>query len=106
MRRVLDGLPLAHQDTLRLLCGHLSIVAEHAAVNKMTIENLSTIFAPTILCGQSSQNLSMALPQQETYIMQYLIVNARKLFPSLNNQAQVLATANSTGTSPVHTAKS
>ncbi|KAI9207976.1 Rho GTPase activation protein, partial [Polychytrium aggregatum] len=43
------SLPSVNRVTLKFLCEHLFKVAENREVNKMSIQNLSIIFAPNIL---------------------------------------------------------
>ncbi|TPX39708.1 hypothetical protein SeLEV6574_g07032 [Synchytrium endobioticum] len=38
----------AHQHTMRVLIDHLAKVVEHADMNKMTLVNIATVFAPVI----------------------------------------------------------
>lgn len=83
VRRALEtGLTGPHYATLRLLTAHLSRVARHSAINRMTIENLAMIFAPTILCHAMSPQLQILLPQQEQHLLKFLLIHSEQLFSS------------------------
>ena len=49
LRRALERLPRAHLATLRFLIAHLVRVASYSRYNLMGVENLSTVFAPTLM---------------------------------------------------------
>ncbi len=84
IRKLLEEqLPIAHCHTLRLLLSHLWTVSEHSAANRMPADNLARIFAPTLLCAASPQSAPLALPQQEQYLLQFLILHQRRIFPQL-----------------------
>lgn len=46
--KVVNKLPLANKHTLYLLSKHLDLIGSHNEVNRMTMRNLSVVFAPTI----------------------------------------------------------
>ncbi|KAL8572977.1 hypothetical protein ACOMHN_013953 [Nucella lapillus] len=49
MKDILSGLPPAHFHTLKYLTTHLAKVIEHRGKNMMSAENLSIVFAPTLM---------------------------------------------------------
>ncbi|EDQ84340.1 uncharacterized protein MONBRDRAFT_30343 [Monosiga brevicollis MX1] len=53
LKHYIEQLPPAHYQTLRRLCAHLAVVAEHAASNKMTTTNLAGVFAPSLMHVQT-----------------------------------------------------
>ncbi|CAF1261533.1 unnamed protein product [Rotaria sordida] len=53
IRPIIRRLPPAHFHTLRYLCEHLLKVSHHSIRNQMTIENLSIVFAPTIMRSEN-----------------------------------------------------
>lgn len=61
----------ANLNTLRVLLAHLRQVADNCTENKMSTENLATIFSPTIFCTGTVP----ALPQQQHILLHFLIVN-------------------------------
>lgn len=69
-RNALDELNDANIHTLRILLSHLRLVSERCAENKMSAENLATIFSPTIFCTGTVP----ALPQQQHMLLHFLIV--------------------------------
>ncbi|KAK0416223.1 hypothetical protein QR680_012356 [Steinernema hermaphroditum] len=74
-RKALEELNECHSFTLAALLGHLRVVAEHSGENKMSAENLATIFSPTIFCS----GLQPVLPQQQHVLLNFLIQNPRAL---------------------------
>lgn len=69
-RNALNKLNDANIHTLCVLLSHLRFVSEHSAENKMSAENLATIFSPTIFCTGTVP----ALPQQQHMLLHFLIV--------------------------------
>ncbi|KAE9549805.1 hypothetical protein FO519_006986 [Halicephalobus sp. NKZ332] len=63
----------ANAYTLDVLLDHLRKVAQNSNVNKMTSENLATIFSPTIFCAGEKP----ALPQQQHQLLYFLITTPR-----------------------------
>ncbi|KAL3087161.1 hypothetical protein niasHS_005400 [Heterodera schachtii] len=61
-----------HLPTLGLILKHLRKVATHCADNKMTAENLSMIFSPTIFCTGKG---FPAVPNQQHLLLHFLIAN-------------------------------
>lgn len=61
----------ANLNTLRVLLAHLRLVADNSLENKMSSENLATIFSPTIFCTGTVPSL----PQQQHMLLHFLIVN-------------------------------
>ncbi|CAF0980261.1 unnamed protein product [Adineta steineri] len=53
IRPIIRRLPPAHFHTLRYLSEHLKNVSNHSTRNQMTIENLSIVFAPTIMRSEN-----------------------------------------------------
>jgi hypothetical protein len=53
IRPIIRRLPPAHFHTLKYLCEHLLNVSHHSIHNQMTIENLSIIFAPTLMRSEN-----------------------------------------------------
>lgn len=48
-RRVMESLPLVARNTVRKLFAHLHFLQTLSDVNKMTAENLASVWAPTIM---------------------------------------------------------
>uniref|UniRef100_A0A183C8X9 SH2 domain-containing protein n=1 Tax=Globodera pallida TaxID=36090 RepID=A0A183C8X9_GLOPA len=66
------GLSPFHLPTLGLILKHLRKVSTHCSENKMTAENLSMIFSPTIFCTGKG---FPAVPNQQHLLLHFLIVN-------------------------------
>lgn len=56
LHQQINALPDANYATLRVLVLHLHRVAMNADSNKMTLQNLSTVFGPTVMGGAGSVN--------------------------------------------------
>uniref|UniRef100_A0AC34GTG2 Beta-chimaerin n=1 Tax=Panagrolaimus sp. ES5 TaxID=591445 RepID=A0AC34GTG2_9BILA len=69
----LDELNEANAYTLSVLLDHLRQVTKFSTVNKMTSENLATIFSPTIFCAGEKP----ALPQQQHQLLYFLITTPK-----------------------------
>lgn len=76
MREALKLLPLAHFNCLKFMIEHLSRVASHHAVNKMTEHNIATVFAPTLIATPPHlTDLS-----QEIFMLTSLITHCQAVF--------------------------
>ncbi|CAF2174863.1 unnamed protein product [Rotaria magnacalcarata] len=53
VRPIIRRLPPAHFHTLKYLSEHLLTVSHHSNRNQMTVENLSIVFAPTIMRSEN-----------------------------------------------------
>lgn len=69
-RKAMKELNEANINTLQLLLTHLRIVAENSHENKMSAENLATIFSPTVFCTGTAVP---SLPQQQHMMLRFLI---------------------------------
>ncbi|KAI6176725.1 SH2 motif and Protein kinase C and RhoGAP domain containing protein [Aphelenchoides bicaudatus] len=74
-QQALDELHEYNLYTLQVLLDHLRLVAEHSNYNKMTTENICTIFSPTIFCT----GVVPSLPQQQHVLLHFLMTTA--VFP-------------------------
>ena len=73
IRKNIRRLPLAHQITLKYLLQHLYRVASKSDKNKMNPFNLSSVFAPSVLCPTliSLNTLKIGTNILETMIREY-----------------------------------
>ncbi|KAF1763464.1 hypothetical protein GCK72_011730 [Caenorhabditis remanei] len=71
LRKVMMELSDANIITLGAVLAHLKKVADHSSKNKMTVENLATIFSPTLFCSGSIP----AMPNHQ--LLHFLINNPR-----------------------------
>ncbi|KAL4003519.1 RhoGAP domain family protein [Acanthocheilonema viteae] len=72
-RKALKELNEANGRTLLAILMHMQRVADNSAENKMSIENLATIFSPTLFCTGTVP----ALPQQQHQLLHFLIQNPK-----------------------------
>ncbi|CAD5215320.1 unnamed protein product [Bursaphelenchus okinawaensis] len=72
-RQALDGLTIVNLRTLHVILSHLRVIASYSELNKMSEENLATIFSPTIFCTGTVPSL----PQQQHVLLHFLIVNPK-----------------------------
>ncbi|VDK61702.1 unnamed protein product [Anisakis simplex] len=70
-RKALKELNESNGRTLIALLKHMQRIASQSDVNKMSIENLATIFSPTLFCSGTVP----ALPQQQHHLLHFLILN-------------------------------
>lgn len=77
----LKFLPKAHYHLLRYLAQHLHKVEANSAVNKMSSNNLATVFAPTLMRAPSSDDPALVkdFPLQKLFV-ECLITRAPVLF--------------------------
>ena len=76
IRESMKFLPQAHYNCLKYIIEHLTRVASHHAINKMTEHNLATVFAPTLIAiPQHLTDLS-----QEIFMLTSLITNCQAIF--------------------------
>ncbi|CAI4230611.1 unnamed protein product [Auanema sp. JU1783] len=69
-RKALEELSEANAVTLNALLNHLRKVADHSSANKMSVENIATIFSPTLFCT----GIVPALPQQQHMLLHFMIL--------------------------------
>ncbi|PAV63062.1 hypothetical protein WR25_14740 [Diploscapter pachys] len=72
-RRALGELSEANAYTLNAILTHLKKVSDLSGQNKMSAENLSTIFSPTLFCTGAIP----ALPQQQHMLLHFMILYPR-----------------------------
>jgi hypothetical protein len=78
-RKVLEELNECNAHTLQRLLAHLNVISQHCTENKMSAENLATIFSPTIFCTGASP----ALPQHQHVLLHFLIENCQRVVPHI-----------------------
>ncbi|XP_062867222.1 rho GTPase-activating protein 24 isoform X2 [Trichomycterus rosablanca] len=82
LRRQVESLPQANYNLLKYICRFLDEVQSHSGVNKMSVQNLATVFGPNILRPKLEDPVAImegaVLVQQ---LMAYLIGQHAALFP-------------------------
>ncbi|KAM5320926.1 rho GTPase-activating protein 22 isoform 2-T2 [Glossophaga mutica] len=70
LARKVSTLPLANYNLLRYICKFLDEVQSHSNVNKMSVQNLATVFGPNILRPQIEDPVSI---MEGTSLVQHLM---------------------------------
>lgn len=80
-KQALTLLPPAHYHTLKFMLSHLIRVTERQLVNKMTIDNLATVFAPTLLRSIDTDPIAtLTAVKFEREVVETLLMNMSLLF--------------------------
>lgn len=77
-RNILDKLPRINYVTLRRLIGHLSFIHEQAEKNKMPVDNLAAIWAPTLMHVEGKGGLEWT--RRESNVIIELINHYKAMF--------------------------
>lgn len=80
---VLGDLPLAHQATLCALLKHLQKVIEKGSLNRMTANNLSVVFAPTLARATQPERELLDMGSRTT-VTEMMLTNAGFIIQSLD----------------------
>ncbi|XP_065100036.1 rho GTPase-activating protein 24 isoform X2 [Paramisgurnus dabryanus] len=95
LRGQVDGLPLVNYNLLKYICKFLDEVQSYSGVNKMSVQNLATVFGPNILRPKVEDPVTImegtVLVQQ---LMAVLISQHDVLFPSKEDQTLELINNN------------
>jgi len=77
MRAALGKIPKPNLHTIAHILRHLKLVASNNDVNKMTVDNLSLLFGPSMLGGKDNSVFDMPL---QSGVLQFLIHNYNNVF--------------------------
>ncbi|XP_034106233.1 uncharacterized protein LOC117569259 isoform X1 [Drosophila albomicans] len=77
-RELLGRLSTIEHETLRRIVGHLVFISSQQAKNKMSIQNLTMIWGPTLLAKKCDE---LIYSQKEADVLTDLIVLYKNLFP-------------------------
>ncbi|XP_016962825.1 uncharacterized protein LOC108033122 isoform X1 [Drosophila biarmipes] len=77
-RELLGRLSAIERETLRRIVGHLVFISSQQAKNKMSVQNLTMIWGPTLLAKKSDE---LIYSQKEADVLSDLIVLYKNLFP-------------------------
>ncbi|XP_065365124.1 uncharacterized protein RhoGAP15B isoform X2 [Calliphora vicina] len=78
-KELLARLSIIERETLKKIVGHLSFISSQKSKNKMSIQNLTMIWGPTLM--QSHQTEEMVYSQKEADVLCDLINLYKNLFP-------------------------
>uniref|UniRef100_A0A8C5S6I6 Rho GTPase activating protein 21 n=1 Tax=Laticauda laticaudata TaxID=8630 RepID=A0A8C5S6I6_LATLA len=67
LKNLIHDLPEHHYETLKFLCAHLRIVAEHSEENKMEPRNLAIVFGPTLVRTSEDNMTNMVTHMPDQY---------------------------------------
>jgi hypothetical protein len=76
---LMDRMPFAHYQTLKVLMEHLNRVTEQESINLMTSKNLSVVFGPTLMRNPDPSREILDMTSKNLTI-EFLIVNTPELF--------------------------
>lgn len=90
IKKTLCQLPPSHYNTLKFLMEHLHKVTKYSERNKMTAQNLSTVFAPSIMPPPDLKNLGNKIPDicSEIAVVQLLITHQQLIFDMMEASSQ------------------
>lgn len=81
VKDILTTLPPAHYHTIKYLTGHLIKVMEHKSKNMMSAENLSIVFAPTLMRPlETDPMVSLMSAKFEQKAMEFILIHQRDIF--------------------------
>lgn len=81
IRKIITQLPPGHLVVLEYLIGFLCRVCKHEEVNKMNPQNLSIIFAPTLLRNENDDlRVSIEDSPSASKLIQLFIIHYNSLF--------------------------
>uniref|UniRef100_A0A158R5D6 Rho-GAP domain-containing protein n=1 Tax=Syphacia muris TaxID=451379 RepID=A0A158R5D6_9BILA len=89
---VLINLPRVRLQTLRRLLGHLKEVAEYAESNSATIDNLASVFGPTLFTVEQDDNTNgddYNKVVQQIVVLKDLLENYKLIFQESINETRV-----------------
>ncbi|XP_056894790.1 rho GTPase-activating protein 27-like isoform X1 [Takifugu flavidus] len=79
---LVNSLPSANHDTMKLLFGHLRRVIQYGDDNRMTVQNVAIVFGPTLLRPEmESQNIALHMVFQNQ-IVEFILNEYDRLFYS------------------------
>lgn len=82
-KAALDQLPSISYKTTRKLLGHLHFISSQSAKNLMSVENLASIWGPTLMHSEYKEDASSTSHdhQRDTEVVEQLIKYYRHVFP-------------------------
>uniref|UniRef100_A0A8P4K1D1 Rho GTPase-activating protein 27 n=1 Tax=Dicentrarchus labrax TaxID=13489 RepID=A0A8P4K1D1_DICLA len=82
MYELVQTLPPANHDTMKLLFGHLRRVIQYGEDNRMTVQNVAIVFGPTLLRPETeSANITMHMVFQNQ-IVEFILNEYERIFYS------------------------
>lgn len=78
-KELLARLSVIERETLKKIVGHLAFISTQSSKNKMSVQNLTMIWGPTLIQGR--KNDEMIYSQKEADVLTDLIQLYKNLFP-------------------------
>uniref|UniRef100_A0A8D2NIL8 Rho GTPase activating protein 27 n=1 Tax=Zosterops lateralis melanops TaxID=1220523 RepID=A0A8D2NIL8_ZOSLA len=81
IRDLVQSLPPAHHDTMKVLFRHLCRVVEHKEENRMSVQSVAIVFGPTLL-RPASEEASMAMHMVfQNQVVEHILNHYGYIFP-------------------------
>ena len=77
--RILQLLPEAHYETLKVLCGHICLVSHYSDTNLMNLHNLAIVFSPGLLHDQHGDK-DLSDMRERYYIVEFILGHRKEIF--------------------------
>ncbi|KAI8883425.1 RhoGAP-domain-containing protein [Backusella circina FSU 941] len=78
-KNIIAKLPTAHRDTMSLLFKHLERIYQHCDTNRMSIKNLSLVFAPTLMRHSDASKDFLDMSYKNATV-EFILTNTSQLF--------------------------
>jgi hypothetical protein len=76
-------MPIAHRETMRVVCEHLVKVVKQSSENRMTVQNVALVFGPNIIRSDpiinSNQGFNPHIMTQNV-LVEYILKNFKELY--------------------------
>lgn len=90
IQELIRQMPMAHRETMRIVCEHLLKVVERSSENRMTVQNVALVFGPNIIRSNpiinSNQGFNPHIMTQNV-LVEYILKNFRELYSFNGNQS-------------------
>lgn len=77
--RLLNDLPSAHYETLKVICKHLILVSGYSERNLMSIHNLAIVFSPSLI-HDANGDKDLADMKERYYLIEFILGQAKEIF--------------------------
>jgi hypothetical protein len=80
-KNIIAKLPAAHRQTMSLLFNHLARIYQHCDTNRMSIKNLTMVFAPTLMRHNDASKDFLDMSYKNAAV-EFILTNTSELFDS------------------------